>query len=77
MAHYKVMSVLILVGLVVLFAVQNYEVVELRFLFWTMAMSRALFFFLVFGIGIALGWLLRTWHSLGARGGPEPKQRVS
>lgn len=77
MAHYKVMSVLVLVGLVVVFAVQNYEVVELRFLFWTMAMSRALFFFLVFAIGIVLGWLLRSLHSFGTRAAPDPGQRVN
>lgn len=59
MVRYKFISATILVGLIVVFAVQNYEVVELRFLFWTLAMSRALMLFLVFAIGIVLGWLVR------------------
>ena len=38
---------------------QNTEVVELRFLFWKMAMSRALMFVFLVLIGITVGWLLR------------------
>ncbi len=55
----KLFIILILIALVAVFIVQNAEVVELRFLFWTLAMSRALMFVFLVLIGIAAGWLLR------------------
>ena len=60
MPHYKLFVALVLIGLVVLFAVQNYEVVQLRLLFWSVEMSRALLLFLVFATGIGLGWIVRS-----------------
>lgn len=55
----KLISVLVLIALASIFVVQNADVVELRFLFWTMAMSRALMFVFLILIGIVVGWLLR------------------
>ena len=55
----KLFIILVLIALVAVFIVQNAEVVELRFLFWTLAMSRALMFVFLVLIGIAAGWLLR------------------
>ncbi len=55
----KLFIILVLIALVAVFVVQNAEVVELRFLFWTLAMSRALMFVFLVLIGIAAGWLLR------------------
>lgn len=57
----RIVSVLILVGLVVVFVVQNAQVVELRFLFWTAAISQALLLFIVLALGILIGWLLRGY----------------
>jgi len=51
------------VGLVVIFMIQNATVVELRFLFWSLSMSRALLMFFLLAIGIVVGW---TLHSLSA-----------
>lgn len=59
MGQFKFISVLILLGLVIVFTVQNYKVVELRFLLWRIEMSRALLIFFVFAGGAALGWLVR------------------
>lgn len=59
----KLYTVLILVALVAIFILQNSGVSELRFLFWTIAMSRALMFAFLVSIGIAAGWLLRG-HSI-------------
>lgn len=56
----KLIISLILAGLVVLFIVQNVTVVEVRFLFWTLSMSRALLMFFVLAIGIIVGWSLRS-----------------
>jgi len=42
------------------FVLQNTTVVEIRFLFWTLSMSRALLIVLVLVIGMVLGWLARS-----------------
>ena len=47
-----------LVALVLIFVVQNTQVVEFRFLVWTISMSRALMLFATLAIGIFAGWLL-------------------
>jgi len=54
----KMILGLILVILVVLFTLQNTEVVALRFLWWEFAMSRVLMFLLVFAVGLLTGFLL-------------------
>ena len=53
----KVVFALILVLLVVVFTLQNTEVVEINFVFWHFAMSRALLIFIVLGVGILIGLL--------------------
>jgi len=55
----KLFTTLVLIALAAIFIVQNADVVELRFLFWQIAMSRALMFVFLVLIGIAIGWLLR------------------
>ena len=47
-----------LIVLVLIFVVQNTEVVEFRFLAWTVALSRALMLFGVLAIGFVAGWML-------------------
>jgi putative membrane protein len=47
-----------LVGVVVIFVLQNTQVVEVRFLFWTISMSRALMLFGTLAIGLVGGWLV-------------------
>ncbi len=49
----------ILVAIVVVFVVQNIEVVEVRLLTWKVSMSRALMLLGTLVIGIVAGWLLR------------------
>jgi uncharacterized integral membrane protein len=44
--------------LAVVFIIQNFAVMDLRFLFWTLSMSKALLLFLIISAGIILGWLL-------------------
>ena len=48
---------LVLLGLVVLFTVQNTQVVEVRLLFWKLSMSRVLLIFLLLAVGMILGWV--------------------
>jgi uncharacterized integral membrane protein len=47
-----------LIGLVIIFVLQNTQVVEVRFLFWTISMSRALILIATLAIGLIGGWLL-------------------
>lgn len=56
----KLIATLLLTGLVVIFIVQNAQVAELTFLFWTLTLSQALLLFLVLAIGVIFGWLLNT-----------------
>lgn len=57
----KLVLVLIITGLIILFIVQNASVVNIRFLFWTLSMSRALLMFFVLAAGVIVGWLLRGY----------------
>ena len=54
----KLILIFSLIALGAIFIVQNVEIVELSFLFWTISMSRALMFVFLLIIGIVIGWLL-------------------
>jgi uncharacterized integral membrane protein len=58
---------LVVFVLVVIFAAQNSEVVPVKFLFWSVAMSRATLLFLVFAAGLGSGWLLRSFLHIRRR----------
>ncbi|MGR8918027.1 MAG: lipopolysaccharide assembly protein LapA domain-containing protein [Gammaproteobacteria bacterium] len=60
-------AALTLVALVAVFAVQNAEIVEIRFLFWGVRMSRALMTIVLLAVGIAVGWLLRGFRQHDGR----------
>ena len=47
-----------LIAVVLIFVAQNTQVVEFRFLVWTISMSRALTLFCTLAIGFVAGWLL-------------------
>jgi len=51
---------LVLLGLVVLFTLQNTQVVEVHLLFWKISMSRVLMIFLVLAVGAILGWVVNS-----------------
>jgi putative membrane protein len=70
--NYKLIFNLVLVGLLVIFIVQNVAVVEIRFLFWKVSMSRSIMIFLVLALGIITGWMLRSRF-----GGSEKSQDMS
>ena len=55
----KIIIAVILLVIVVLFVLQNTEVVEARLLVWTVSMSRALMLLGTFLIGIIAGLLMR------------------
>ncbi len=64
MTYVKLLFSAVLIALVLIFAMENAQTVEIRFLAWAVAMPRALMIVVVFGIGLVAGWLL---HSFGGR----------
>ena len=57
----KLVVVLLLSAAALLFIIQNTAVVEIRFLFWSIQMSRSIWMILLLGVGIVIGWLLPAW----------------
>jgi len=55
----KTIVFLILVALVIIFVIQNTQVVEFQFLAWKVSMSRSLLLLGTFGMGVVVGWLSR------------------
>ena len=64
MRNVKLAVTIILVGFVVLFAVQNAEVLQVNILLWTIEARRVVILFGVLGIGVLIGWIA---HSLGRK----------
>ncbi len=56
----KLTLILVLVGVVALFTLQNTQVVDVRLLFWTLSMSRVLLIFLLLVVGAILGWVANS-----------------
>ena len=59
----------VLIGIVLVFAVQNVADVEVQFLIWSFALPRAILIVVVFALGMLIGWIL---HSLRIRRRPAP-----
>jgi uncharacterized integral membrane protein len=55
---WKVNLILILIGLVIIFAIQNAEVVTIRFLIWSFMASRVFVIFGAFVSGMISTWVL-------------------
>jgi uncharacterized integral membrane protein len=49
-----------LILLVMIFAVQNTAIVNIRLLFWDVALPRSLLIFMMLLIGVVIGWFLRS-----------------
>ena len=59
MSNLKLYFGVFLVLMVVIFTLQNTEVVTTRFLFFDFSLSRALMIFLLFCAGVLTGWVMR------------------
>ncbi len=57
---FKLVITTALIILVMIFAVQNAAVVDIRLLFWDVAFPRSLLIFMMLFIGIVIGWFLRS-----------------
>lgn len=55
----RLVGTLLLVGLVIIFTLQNTETIGVDLLFWELDASGAIFVFLNFAVGVVVGWLIR------------------
>lgn len=55
--RWKWVLILVLLVFLVIFTVQNYEVVEIQFLLWSFETSRAIIIFTTLAIGVLIGWI--------------------
>ena len=53
--HWKLIILLVISVLLAVFAIQNYEVVSIQFLFWSFQTSRTIILFGSFFIGVLVG----------------------
>jgi len=60
---FNLVLVLGLVGIALIFIIQNVAAVDVNFLLWTVSMSRALVIIFTLVIGFLLGWLLHSFWS--------------
>lgn len=55
----RVMSAIVVVGILLTFALQNFESIHMRFLGWTLpAMPLALYCMIIYLLGMFTGWAL-------------------
>lgn len=50
---------MVLIGLLIVFAIQNVATVEVNFLLWNLKLPRAVLYFGIFALGVFIGWLTR------------------
>jgi len=62
----KTIVFIVLAILIVIFTIQNSQVVDIQFFLWKASISRALMLLSTLFIGIILGWLL-TWTGYSRR----------
>ena len=55
--NWKWIIVFFLLLILVIFATQNYEIVEIKFLLWSFKTSRAIIILLALLVGILIGWI--------------------
>jgi len=57
---FKIILSLVVAVLIVIFIVQNVAVVDIKFLFWKLSMSRSLMMLFLIIVGIIIGWFLKS-----------------
>ena len=62
--HLKLAVGIALAAVVILFTLQNLDVVEVRFVVWKLELSRALMIFAILVAGILIGWFISGWFRI-------------
>ncbi len=63
----KKVSIWVIIFLILIFILQNLDVIDVDFLFWSIKVSLLLVILLPFVLGVLLGWLLTTMYSRNRR----------
>lgn len=61
MKNIKLIVSLVLIGIAVIFIVQNVAAIEIKFLFWSLELSSSLLIFIVLCLGAIAGWVLSSF----------------
>lgn len=61
----RLVIALTLVGLLIIFTLQNTESIGVKVLFWDFEASGAIFVFMLVAAGILVGWVLRSFREPG------------
>jgi uncharacterized integral membrane protein len=61
----KLVGTLVVIGLLIVFTLQNTESVGLDLLFWELEASAAFFVFILLALGVIVGWVLRSLREPG------------
>jgi len=61
MLNFRLSLILLLACFAMIFLIQNVEAVDVRFLFWHIAVSRAIVIFIAFMLGFSMGWFLHSF----------------
>lgn len=70
----KTIVFIVLAVLIVIFTIQNTQVIDIQFLTWKASISRALVLLSTLFVGIILGWLI-TWAGYSRRRRKERQER--
>ena len=70
----KTIVFIVLAILIVIFTIQNTQVIDIQFLTWKASISRALVLLSTLFVGIILGWLI-TWGGYSRRRRKEKQER--
>lgn len=66
---------IVLIGIGVVFAIQNVREVEVQFLLWSFALPRAILILAVLALGMLIGWILHSVHARRRREPGPPARR--
>jgi uncharacterized integral membrane protein len=61
-ANVRPILLIVLIGIGVVFAIQNVADVEVQFLLWSIALPRAILILAVLALGMLIGWILHGVH---------------
>jgi putative membrane protein len=70
----KTIVFIVLAVLIVIFTIQNTQVIDIQFLTWKAAISKALVLLSTLFVGIILGWLI-TWAGYSRKRRKEKQER--
>jgi uncharacterized integral membrane protein len=59
--NFKIILSVILAGITLIFIIQNFAVIDIRFFFWTFSISNSVLMFLLLLTGFILGRLLHNY----------------